>query len=74
MKLYIKTMKIIKAITTSTLEPSNVIIAKRWLWLPDDGLCKPKHVGAAFMIFIVLIYKFMCISWTNKEYEIINTR
>jgi hypothetical protein len=28
-----------------------VILAKHWLWLPDDGLCKPKHVGAAFMIF-----------------------
>jgi hypothetical protein len=35
-------------------ETSNVILAKRWLWLPDDGLCKPKHVGAAFMILIVL--------------------
>jgi hypothetical protein len=34
---------------------SIVILAKRWLWLPDDGLCKPKHVGAAFMILIVLI-------------------
>jgi hypothetical protein len=33
---------------------SNVILAKRMLWLPDDGLCKPKHVGAAFMIIIVL--------------------
>jgi hypothetical protein len=30
---------------------SNVILAKRWLWLPDDGLCKPKYVGAAFMTF-----------------------
>jgi hypothetical protein len=34
---------------------SNVILAKRWLWLRDDGLCKPKHVGAAFMILILLI-------------------
>jgi hypothetical protein len=34
---------------------SNVILAKHWLWLPDDGLCKPKHFGAAFMILIVLI-------------------
>jgi hypothetical protein len=34
---------------------SNVILAKHWLWLPDDGLCKPKHVGAAFVILIVLI-------------------
>jgi hypothetical protein len=34
---------------------SIVILAKCWLWLPDDGLCKPKHVGAAFMILIVLI-------------------
>jgi hypothetical protein len=33
----------------------NVILDKRWLWLPDDGLCKPKHVGAAFIILIVLI-------------------
>jgi hypothetical protein len=32
---------------------SNVILVKRWLWLPDYGLCKPKHVGAAFMILIV---------------------
>jgi hypothetical protein len=29
---------------------SIVILAKPWLWLSDDGLCKPKHVGAAFMI------------------------
>jgi hypothetical protein len=34
---------------------SNVIFSKRWLWLPDDGLCKPEHVGAASMILIVLI-------------------
>jgi hypothetical protein len=34
---------------------SNVILAKCWLWLPDDGLCKLKYVGAAFMISIVLI-------------------
>jgi hypothetical protein len=34
---------------------SNVILTKRWLWLPDDGLCKPKHVGAAFIILVVLI-------------------
>jgi hypothetical protein len=34
---------------------SNVILAKHWLWLPDDGLCKSKHVGAAFIILIVLI-------------------
>jgi hypothetical protein len=33
----------------------NVILAKRWLWLRDDGLCKPKHVGASFIILIVLI-------------------
>jgi hypothetical protein len=34
---------------------SNVILAKHRLWLPDDGLCKPKHVGAASVILIVLI-------------------
>jgi hypothetical protein len=34
---------------------SNVILAKPWLCLTDDGLCKPKHVGAAFIILIVLI-------------------
>jgi hypothetical protein len=34
---------------------SVVILADRWLWLPDDGLRKPKHVGAAFTILIVLI-------------------
>jgi hypothetical protein len=33
----------------------HVILAKHWLWLPDDGLCKPKHVGATFIILIVLI-------------------
>jgi hypothetical protein len=33
----------------------NVILAKHRLWLPDDGLCKPKHAGAAFIILIVLI-------------------
>jgi hypothetical protein len=32
-----------------------VILAKRWLWLPDDGFCKPKHVVAAFIIVTVLI-------------------
>jgi hypothetical protein len=34
---------------------SIVILPKRWLWLPDDGLCKPKHVGVAFMTLVVLI-------------------
>jgi hypothetical protein len=33
----------------------NVNLAKHMLWLPDDGLCKPKHVGATFVILIVLI-------------------
>jgi hypothetical protein len=33
---------------------SIVILAKRWLWFPVDGLFKPKHIGAAFMILIVL--------------------
>jgi hypothetical protein len=28
---------------------SIVILAMHLLWLPDDGLGKPKHVGAAFM-------------------------
>jgi hypothetical protein len=23
---------------------SNVILAKCWLWLPDEGLYKPKHI------------------------------
>jgi len=31
----------------------NVILAKHRLQLPDDGLCKPKHVGATFIIMIV---------------------
>jgi hypothetical protein len=31
---------------------SILILVERWLWLPDDGLSKPKHVGAAFMILI----------------------
>jgi hypothetical protein len=34
---------------------SNVILAKHGLCFPDDGLCKPKYVGAAFMILFVLI-------------------
>jgi hypothetical protein len=34
---------------------SIVILAKTWLWLPDDGLCKPKHIWAAFMILIVFV-------------------
>jgi hypothetical protein len=34
---------------------SNVILAKHGLWLSDDGLCKPQHVGAAFTILVVLI-------------------
>jgi hypothetical protein len=34
---------------------SNVILAKHGLWLPDDGLCKPKHVEAASIILIDLI-------------------
>jgi hypothetical protein len=34
---------------------SNGILAKHGLWLPDDGLFKPKHVGVAFVILIVLI-------------------
>jgi hypothetical protein len=29
----------------------NVILVKHRLWLPDDGLYKPKHVGKAFMTF-----------------------
>jgi hypothetical protein len=35
---------------------SIVILAKHWLWLPDDGLFKPNHVGAAFKILIALIF------------------
>jgi hypothetical protein len=30
---------------------NNGILAKRWLWLPDDGLYKPKCVRAAFYNF-----------------------
>jgi hypothetical protein len=30
---------------------SNVILAKRGLWLSDDGLCKPQHVGSSFYDF-----------------------
>ena len=41
-----------------------VILAKRWLapwwWFP----CKPKHVGAAFLICFNKLY--MCVSWTIK--------
>ena len=43
-----------------------VILAKRWLaswwWFP----CKPKHVGAAFLILICFNKLYMCISWTIK--------
>jgi hypothetical protein len=31
---------------------SNVILAKHELRIPDDGLCKPKYFGAAFMILM----------------------
>jgi hypothetical protein len=34
---------------------SNVILANHLLWLPNDGLCKLKHVGAAFIVLIVVI-------------------
>ena len=34
---------------------SNVTLAKHRLQLPDDGLCKPKHVAATFIIVNVLI-------------------
>jgi hypothetical protein len=30
----------------------NIILAKYCLWLPDDGLCQPKHVGATVIILI----------------------
>jgi hypothetical protein len=33
----------------------NVILAKHWLWLPDDGLHKPKHVEANVITLNVLI-------------------
>ena len=33
----------------------NVILAMHTLQLPDDGLCKPKHVGASSIILDVLI-------------------
>ena len=33
----------------------NIILAKHRLKLPDDGLYKPKHVGATFIILNVLI-------------------
>jgi len=37
----------------------SVILAKYRLWLPDDGLCKPKHVGATFIILnvsVIILY------------------
>ena len=34
-----------------------VILAKHWMWLPDDVLCELKHVGAAFIILTILITK-----------------
>ena len=33
-----------------------------WWWFP----CKPKHVGAAFLILICFNKLYMCISWTRK--------
>ena len=43
-----------------------VILVKRWLapwwWFP----CKPKHVGATFLILICFNKLYMCISWTIK--------
>ena len=48
--------------------------------LPDDGLCKPKHAGPSVVIlevfnsltFCKIVY--VCISWTNKGFDIINMR
>ena len=45
-----------------------LILAKCWLapwwWFP----CKPKHVGAAFLILICFNKLYMCISWTIKGF------
>ena len=55
----------------------NVTFAKHRLQLPDDGLCKPKHVGSNFYNFKCFdscLIQFVCISWKNKESDIINAR
>jgi hypothetical protein len=43
---------------------SNVMLAKHWLWLPDDGLCKLKHPGATVIILNVfnnLQFNIICV-------------
>ena len=30
-----------------------VILAKHWMWLPDDDLCEPTYDGAAFIILTI---------------------
>ena len=40
----------------------NVILDKHRLQLPDDGLCKPKHVGAT----IIILDDFNCIKFYNN--------
>ena len=51
---------------SSTVQTKCVILAKHWLapwwWFP----CKPKHVGAAFLILICFNKFYVCISWTIK--------
>jgi len=45
-----------------------VTLAKRRLQLPDDGLCKLKHVGANIIVLNVLtIKKFVCVSWDKQR-------
>jgi hypothetical protein len=41
--------------THNSPETTNLILAKYCLWLPVDGLYKPKHVGATVIILNVLI-------------------
>jgi len=38
-----------------------VTLAKRRLWLLDDGLCRPKHVGATIIVLNDLTIKIICV-------------
>ena len=39
------------SITKCEIKINIATLAKCRLYLPDDGLCKPKHVGAIFTVF-----------------------
>ena len=42
----------------SLYEVIGIVAAYAYHMLPDDGLCKPKHVGAT----IIILYEFNCLT------------